>query len=158
MLKKIILISAVCLVGLSLSSCVQPAPPKAEFLEYKVVGLSAQGLEVNFFFNFENPNPIPLDIVKYKYQVYINNQILLDEEREGFNLPGSGKKLVKIPVFINFANLFGTVNSVLQLINTGVDSVDYRIEGELTAGALGVKIHTPIKASGKIPIPQDLNL
>ena len=139
-------------------SCFQPAAPTAQFLEYKIADITLEGIEVNFFFNVENSNPLPIDITKYDYKVYIEDQELLNEEREGFNLPGNSKKMIKIPVMIRYSKLFGSVLAVAQRLAQGNKTLSYRIEGSISAGTLGFTFITPIKASGTIPLPKDIKL
>ncbi|MBU0671803.1 MAG: LEA type 2 family protein [Candidatus Margulisbacteria bacterium] len=158
MLKKTLIIPILISVAFILSSCIQPSPPKAEFLEYKIADITAQGIEVNFWFNVANENPLSIDVSKYDYKVFIENQELLVEERGGFNLPANSKKLIKIPVFIGYGRLFGSVLAVAQRIAEGRDTISYRIEGSLTAGTMGVTVATPIKASGTIPLPKDIKI
>lgn len=158
MIRKIIISTTLVCLALISTSCFQPSAPKAEFLEYKIADITLEGIEVNFFFNVENSNPLPIDIAKYDYKVYIENQELLNEERKGFNLPGNSKKIIKIPVMIRYDKLFGSVLAVVQRIAQGNDTISYRIEGSVSAGTLGFTFHTPIKASGKIPLPKDIKL
>jgi LEA14-like dessication related protein len=158
MFQKVLL--AAVLVGLTLTvvSCVQPSPPTANFLEYKIAGINPQGVEVNFFFQTENPNPLAVDITKYNYKVYINNQEFLVEDRPGFSLAANAKQLIKIPVTISFGRLYGSALQVIQALANGQTSIDYRIEGSLSAGFMGANFITPIKAAGAIPIPKDFKI
>lgn len=158
MIKKILMILCLFVIGLTLSSCIQPQPPKAEFLEYKIAGITPQGIEVNFWFNTENPNPLPIDITEYDYKVFIEGQEVLTEKRKGFNLPANGKKLIKIPVMISYEKVLGGVLRVAQRIAMGNDKISYRIEGSISAGMAGITVSTPIKASGNVVIPKNVNL
>lgn len=158
MIKKRLIILCVFAVALVLSSCIQPQAPKAEFLEYKIAGITPQGIEVNFWFNTENPNPLAIDITKYNYKVFIEGHEVLAEERGGFNLPANGKKLIKIPVMIRYDKVLGGVLKVAQRIALGNDTISYKIEGSISAGIAGIIVSTPIKASGDIVIPKNLNL
>jgi len=146
------------LFALGLTSCFEPSPPKAEYKDYEISRITLQGFEVNYYFEVENPNPVPLDISSYSYKVYINNREFLSENRAGFRLPPSGKQTITIPVNIRYDRLFGTAISIVERIAKGADTIDFRIEGSLRAGIAGVTVKTPIKASGKIPIPRDINL
>lgn len=158
MIKKILLISILFGIALNLSSCVQPSPPKAEYLDYEITNVTLQGIKVSFYFDVENPNPLPIDVSKYSYKVFINDREFLSENRAGFNLPANGKKKITIPVNLRYEQVFGTALSVLELIARDEDTISYRIEGEVYAGTMGITFGTPIKASGTIPLPKDINL
>ncbi|MBN2058549.1 MAG: LEA type 2 family protein [Candidatus Saganbacteria bacterium] len=157
MKKHFIVPFVLAFCALLVSSCVQPSAPEAQFIEYKVAGVSSQGIEVNFFFNIKNKNPLPIDINNYSYKVYIEGQELLNEERGGFNLGANSEKIIHIPVMIKYQNVFGSINAVIQRIAQGKKTISYSIDGSLNAGSMGLTVTTPIKASGEIPLPQDLN-
>jgi LEA14-like dessication related protein len=156
MLKKIFIVAILFCAALTLSSCLQPSPPKAEFLEYKVREVTTSGVNVDFYFNVENPNPLPIDVSQYSYKIYINDREFISKVKSGFNLPANGKKLVKMPVFLGYTQIFGSLLAVAEAIAKGEDNIRYRIEGSVSAGTMGVLVHTPIQAEGTIPIPKDI--
>ncbi|MFH1347178.1 MAG: hypothetical protein ABIH22_00630, partial [Candidatus Margulisiibacteriota bacterium] len=77
MIKKIFLGLTLLSLALISTSCVNLSAPKAEFLEYKIADITTEGIEVNFFFNVENSNPLPIDVSKYDYKVFIEDKELL---------------------------------------------------------------------------------
>ena len=158
MFKKLILLTVMAGLALTAVSCVQPSPPTANFLEYKIAGINPQGVEVNFFFQAENPNPLTVDITKYNYKVYINNQEFLVDDRPGFSLAANAKQLIKIPVNISFSRLYGSALQIIQALADGRTSLDYRIEGSFSSGFMGATFITPIKTAGAIPIPKDFKI
>lgn len=155
MFKKLPLLITLAGLTLLLVSCVQPSAPTANFLEYKITDISSQGVEVNFFFEATNPNPLAVDLTGYNYKVYINDQEFLVEDQPGFTLQANTKQLIKIPVAISFNRLFGSALQILQALAQGNQSISYRVEGSLKSGILGMTFVTPIKAAGTIPIPKD---
>ena len=158
MIKKGIILFALFLLALGSISCFEPSPPKAKYKDYEISRVTLQGFEIDFYFDVDNPNPVPIDISGYSYQVYINNREFLSENRAGFRLPSSGKETITIPVYVRYDRLFGTAISIVERIAKGENTIDYRIEGSLRAGVAGISVKTPLKASGKIPIPKDINL
>jgi len=157
MLKRILLASIMTCLALAGTSCFEPSPPKAEYIDYEITNVHLQGIVVNFYFDVENPNPLPIDVSKYSYTIYINNREFLKESRAGFNLPANGRERITIPVTLRYDRVFGTALSVLELIAQGKKSISFRIEGELYAGTMGVTVGTPMKASGTIPLPESIN-
>ncbi len=158
MLKRFHLVAILSCLALTAISCVQPSPPKAQYIDYEITRVTLQGINVSFYFDVENPNPLPLDVSKYSYTIYINDREFLSENRSGFNLPANGKKRIAIPVTLRYESVFGTVSSVLELIAQGKKNISYRIEGEIHAGTMGITIGTPMKASGTIPLPKDIRM
>jgi len=158
MRKEVFMIPVLFALALALCSCIQPSPPKVDYLNYEIYRVTAQGIEINFFFDVKNPNSLPIDVYKYSYKVFINNQELLSENRSGFNLPANEKQKITIPVQIRFDRLFGTALSIVERLAKRKDYVDFRIEGNLDAGTMGLNVQTPLNASGTIPLPKDIKL
>ncbi len=156
MIRKISCSIALFLCVLILTSCVEPSPPKAEFVDYKIAAITPQGIRVDFLFNVENSNPLGIDISSYSYKVYINEQEFLSETRRGFNLPANSKKSIEIPVTIRYERLFGTAVSVLERIAKGEDTISYHIEGKINTKVADIVFGTPFKSSGTIPLPRDI--
>jgi LEA14-like dessication related protein len=154
------LLASLFLAGLALllSSCVQPSAPEVKYLDYKLGHVTPDGIEVNFNFEVSNPNPLPLDVTSYSYKVFINNNELVSADHKGFSLPASGKTRVSIQAVARYDQIFGTAASLLASMAKGINSFDYRVEGSVNAGALGVTVGTPFKASGTIPIPKDIKI
>jgi LEA14-like dessication related protein len=156
MIRRILLVLILAGLTVAGTSCFQPSPPKAEYIDHEITNVHMQGIVVNFYFDVENPNPVPIDVSKYSYTIYIDNSEFLKESRAGFNLPANGKKRIAIPVTLRYDRVFGTALSVLELIAQGKKNISYRIDGELYAGAMGVTVGTPMKASGTIPLPENI--
>jgi len=140
---------------ISLSGCT-PQQPTVNFIEHKVNAVTTDGVELAFLFQVENPNSLDVNMVSYKYKVAINNRELLQEVREGFNIPRNSKKNILIPVKVSYNQLFGTSLGVLDALVRGDKELDYKIEGELNIKFLEIVFQVPMTSSGKIPIPKDI--
>lgn len=156
-MRKLFLLVPILLIAAALlGGCVQPSPPEVKLQNYSISRVTLEGIEVNFNLEINNPNPIPMEVAGYSYRVFINDIEFLNENRTGFSLPASDKKIVTIPVNIRYDKLFGTAASVIGTITSGGKTINYRIEGTVNAGLLGVNVAAPIKASGAIPIPKEI--
>jgi len=158
MIKKAFLALFLLSLGLLLSSCIQPSAPEVKYIDYTLGRVAADGIEVNFNFDVSNHNPIPLDVTSYSYKVFINDKELVAADHQGFSLAASDKSRVSIAAFVRYDQLFGTAVSLLDRMAKGINSFDYRVEGSVSAGVLGLNVSTPLKASGTIPIPKDLKI
>jgi LEA14-like dessication related protein len=139
-----------------LTGCVTLDPPKMTYLDAQVTKVTLEGTEVNFLFNAENTNPIPIEVTNYAYKVEINGRELLSESRPGFSLPANGKQRISIPVFVRYDRVLDSVLDVAVRILAGNMYLDYKVEGTLTVGTLGISATTPLKASGQVRIPKEL--
>ena len=158
MIKKAFFALFLLSLGFVLSSCVQPSAPDVKYVDYKLGRITSEGLEVNFNFEVSNPNPIPLDVTNYSYKVFINDKELVSADHQGFSLAAAAKTRVAIAAVVRYDQLFGAAASLLANMVKGVNSFDYRVEGNLNAGALGLTVSTPLKASGTIPIPKEMKI
>jgi LEA14-like dessication related protein len=158
MIKKAFFLLFLLSLGLVLSSCVQPSAPEVKYVDYKLGRITPEGLEVNFNFEVNNPNPIPLDVSNYSYKVFINDKELVAADHQGFSLAASAKTRVSIQTVVRYDQIFGAAASLLANMAKGVNSFDYRVEGNLSAGILGITVSAPLKASGTIPIPKEMKI
>lgn len=149
------LIAALFIVPM-LAGCLQPSPPEVKLQDYSIGKVTLEGIEVNFNLEVKNPNPVPLDVSGYSYRVYINDIEFLNENRSGFSLPAADKKVITIPLFVRYDKLYGTAVSIINTINGGGKTINYRLDGTVSGGLLGITVSAPINASGTIPIPTEL--
>jgi LEA14-like dessication related protein len=141
---------------LTCAGCFQPSPPEVKLQDYSISKVTLEGIEVNFNLEIKNPNPVPLEVANYAYRVYLNEIEFLNESRTGFSLPAADKKLVTIPIFVRYDKLYGTATAILDIINSGGQTINYRLDGTVTGGLLGITVTAPIKASGVITIPKEI--
>jgi len=135
-----------------LTGCVSLEAPKVTYLDSRVSRVTLEGVQLDFFFNVANKNPIPLDISSYSYKVFINGRELLSENRTGFNLPAHETKSITLSTFVRFDRVIDSAFNVGASILAGNLFLDYRIEGSVSAGSLGITVIVPLKASGRIRI------
>jgi len=155
MAKKIFILAFLFINALILSSCALQQPT-VNFIEYKVNSVTTDGVELMFLFQVENPNSLDVNLVSYKYSVAINNRQLIQEVRNGFNVPRNSKKNILIPVKVSYNQLFGTTLGVLDALVRGDKELDYKIDGELNIKFMEIIFKVPMTSQGKIPIPKDI--
>jgi LEA14-like dessication related protein len=143
-----------CLIFIA--GCVQVEPPKASYVDAKITKVTLEGAQINFNFNVQNKNPIPIDVSGYSYKIYINNRELLSESRGGFNVPANSTKVLSIPVFVRYDKVLDSILGIAANILAGNMYFDYKIEGSISVKAVDIKFTTPLKASGRVPIPKEL--
>jgi LEA14-like dessication related protein len=125
-------------------------------VDAKITKVTLEGAQINFNFNVQNKNPIPIDVSGYSYKIYINNRELLSESRGGFNVPANSTKVLSIPVFVRYDKVLDSILGIAANILAGNMYFDYKIEGSISVKAVDIKFTTPLKASGRVPIPKEL--
>jgi len=141
-----------------LVGCVQLDSPKVKYIDYSINRITTDGVEVNFYFDVTNKNPVTLDVANYSYNVYINNKKIITQTGSGFSLDANATKRITLPVFIRYEGVFGAALSLIESIVRGEKEMDYRIDGTISAGAMGLTASSPINASGKIKIPTNIQI
>ncbi len=144
------------LFALLLSGCVKLDAPEVKYIDSKIDQVTLEGIRVNFYFDIKNPNGVPLDITGYSYKVFINDRELLNDKRPGFSLLATETTRVTITTFVRYDKVVDSVLSVMANIMAGNMYVDYRVEGEVTGGTLGLTVTSPIKASGRLNVPKEM--
>lgn len=158
-MKKILLLSLLLLSLILVTGCVQLDAPKVNYIDSRVTQVTLQGAEVEFYFNIENKNPVPIDITGYNYKISINGRELLNENRNGFTVQSGESKKITLPIFVRYDKVFDSIIGIAADIIMGKTYFDYRVEGSVSAGALGLTVTAPIKAEGRVKIPKEyLNL
>jgi LEA14-like dessication related protein len=155
-MKKMFLFSIIVL--LFVAGCVQLDSPKVKYIDYRINRVTTDGVEVNFFFDVTNKNPVSLDVANYSYNVYINNKKIITQTGSGFSLDANATKRITLPVFVRYEGVFGAAISIIESIARGEKTMDYRVEGTISAGAMGLTASSPINASGKIKIPTNIQI
>jgi len=138
-----------------LTGCIQLDAPKVTYIDSKVTRVTLEGAQVDFLFDVENKNPIPLEVSGYSYKISINGRQLLSETRKGFGIGSNEKKRISIPLFVRYDRVFDSVLGIAANIIAGKMYFDYNVEGSLSAGSSGLTVTAPIHASGRVKIPKE---
>jgi len=141
---------------LILTGCVSLEPPKVAYLDSRVSRVTLEGAQVDFYFNVENKNPVPIDISGYSYKIFINDRELLSETQNGFSLPSNEPKKITLPIFVRYNQVFDSLIGVAANILAGKMYFDYKVEGSVSGGTMGLTVTAPLKASGRIVIPKEM--
>ncbi len=150
-MKKISILLVILFV---ITGCISVEPPKVTFLNSSIEKVTSAGVETAFRFNVSNPNIFTVSVSRYQYIVKINGHELLNEDRPGFSVSGMSTQEVIIPVNISYEKLFDSALGLMTGLISGKKYFQYEIDGVVSSGAFGLTIASPIKASGRIDIPE----
>ncbi|MEA3493714.1 MAG: LEA type 2 family protein [Candidatus Margulisiibacteriota bacterium] len=160
-MKKIFIVSTILVTTILLpllTGCVQLDAPKVQYIDYRINRVNTEGVEVNFYFDVTNKNPVSLDVANYSYDVYTNNKKVITQTGHGFSLAANATQRITLPVFVRYEGVFGAALSLIESIARGEKEMDYRVDGSISAGAMGLTATAPLKASGKIKIPANIQI
>jgi LEA14-like dessication related protein len=123
------------LLGL-LGGCATVKPPILALDGLKVGDMGVTGVAMDVGFRLRNPNPEPLRIDRFEYELFVNGRRLgRGFESQGLELAGFGEGKVRSRFDVNLLSLPGAVKEVLHQ-----DRVKARVKGHFyTSGVHGDK-------------------
>jgi LEA14-like dessication related protein len=118
------------------TSCMIMKAPIMAVDGLRVGDMGITGVALDVLFRVRNPNPEPLNIDRFEYQLYINgNRMGQGFEPSGLQLAGFGEGKVQSRFDVNFLSLPGAIQDVLRQ-----DRVKARVKGHFyTSGYYGNK-------------------
>lgn len=150
-MKKIFFLIFCLLLLFAISGC-NLSEPKANYVGSKVTKVDLQGVETEFYFDIDNPNPLSIEISEFDYNVFINGRELLTEHRPGFAVEANSKKRITIPVFARYDRIFDSLLGATTNFMNGKGELEYKIEGSMQAGTAGLRVPVSLGAQGKIDL------
>ena len=126
----------VVLATLLISACATVKAPILAVDGMKVGDMGLSGVAVDVGFRVRNPNPEPIRIERFEYELFVNgNRLGRGFESKGLDLQGYGEAKVRTRFDVNLLSLPGAVKDVL-----GQDRVKARAKGKFYAtGSFGKK-------------------
>lgn len=108
--------------------------PKVALSQVSVRDVGVNGATVMVGVLVDNPNVFALIVDSLKYTVDIGGkQLTTGEVPDRVSVPGSGSKVIEIPVAVKFQDLYSSMFDFLQKTSS-----NYRIRGEARFGLLTV--------------------
>jgi LEA14-like dessication related protein len=137
----------VILVGsFLLSSCatvqevLHVVSPKVAFSDVHCTGLSFEAVDLAVDVTIENPNPVPINLAGFDYDLKINDTSFLKGQQDNRSaIAAKGKSTLQIPVTLNYQDLYDTFKTLKQADNTA-----YQFAG-------GISFDLPVIGPTRIP-------
>jgi LEA14-like dessication related protein len=136
MRRSVWLARALVLTLVSAAGCATIKTPILAVDGLKIGDMGLSGVALDVGFRIRNPNPEPLTIERFEYELFVNgNRLGRGFEPKGLELPGYGEAKVQTRFDVNLLSLPGVVKDVLR-----EDRVKARAKGRFFAsGAFGKK-------------------
>ncbi len=141
--------SAVLLCGLVLPGCATLKPPTlaVEGLHVGKLGITGAAMDVSF--KLRNPNPDPMLVERFEYELFLNgNRLGRGYEPNAVNLAGFAEERVRSRFDMNFLSLPGVVKDLLD-----DNRVKARVKGHFyVRAANGSRKKLPFDADASVDI------
>lgn len=125
--------------------------PAVSIAGMNISTLSAEGMTLQFTLDVDNPNPIPLNLAGFDYQLMLDGkQLMAGEQRDKVKIKAGGNSQVKVPVSLKFSDLSQLVSGAASKEN-----LDYELKTAalMDLPVVGVK-KIPASKKGTFPVPK----
>jgi LEA14-like dessication related protein len=122
--------------------------PKVTFQGLAVYQPTSDGWPLAANLLLENPNPQPLNLLGYDYQLWIEGRrVATGSSQEAVNLPAGGQTVARVPILVKLDALLGFLPMFLQ---NPQQKVRYQISGSFRlASVMGGIIPVPFRFQGE---------
>ena len=132
-----------------MSACSSLGPllkdPEVKVLDLKMLGITAQGVDIDVGLNVKNPNPLPLNLDSVDYALSLSGEKVTEGTFEkGINIPANGEGVVRIPLKFQFQSVG---NLLSGFINRSFKK-DYELTGSVKLGIFSI----PFVKKGEIDL------
>ncbi|MGP8050067.1 MAG: LEA type 2 family protein [Desulfobaccales bacterium] len=123
-------------------------PPKVTFQGLTVYQPTSGGWPLAANLLLENPNPQPLNLLGYNYQLWIEGRsVATGSSQEPVNLPAGGQTVARFPILVKLDTVLGFLPRFLQ---NPQQKVHYQISGSFRlASVMGGIIPVPFRFQGE---------
>jgi LEA14-like dessication related protein len=137
-------------------------PPKVSFQGLKIYPPTARGWPLGAMLILENPNPEPLNLLGYDYQLWIEGKsVAQGVSQEAVNLPALGQTVTEVPITVQLPAVVGLWPQFLPLLQKSQQQrqFHYQIAGSFRlASVMGGIIPIPFKFQGEASPREGMNL
>ena len=130
-------------------------PPKVTFQGLVVYQPTSDGWPLLANLLLENPNPKPVNLLGYDYQLWIEGRLVaMGSSQEVVNLPAGGQTVAHFPILLKIASLLGVLPMLLE---NPQQKVRYQISGRFRMTSLmGGIIPVPFRFQGEAALREGL--
>lgn len=159
MTRRLLLIMAIMQIALlqgcatmdRMGQALEGRKPTAQVVGVKLTGLDAQGVNLAFDVNVDNPNPVGISLAGLDYDLkLLGSRFLQGEQPMGMKLAAKGSSQVQVPLRLGFQQLLSTYKQLKS-----ADQAAYQLDLGMgfDVPVLG-RVRIPVNYQGEFPIPR----
>ena len=127
-----------------------PYLPKVRFDSLEVIDVDWDGVQADFVFQVDNPNPVDVRMDRFDYALAFEEvEWLAGDSPDGLQLYAEDASEVALPVDIQFAELFDMVQAV-----RGQDEIGFGLQGNFGFDTSIGPVDIPYDEDGGFPAPR----
>lgn len=129
---------------------VQPYLPTVSFDRMDVQAVDWEGIDADFVFDVNNPNPIEVPLARFDYALAFEDvEWLSGDDPDGLTLAAAGATDVALPVSLEFASLYELVTAL-----RGTDNIGFGLTGSFGFDTSLGPVDLPYNEAGDFPAPR----
>ncbi|MFK7929167.1 MAG: LEA type 2 family protein [Myxococcota bacterium] len=121
--------------------------PKVQFDTLDVKNIDFDSVTADFVFDVDNPNPIPVSLARFSYDLELEAVPLLEGDgSDGLDLPATGSAQVRLPATLVWSDVWDTIQAI-----RGEDQVDFGLAGSFGFDTRFGPLDLPYQTDGSFP-------
>ena len=149
----------VCMVSVSFAQfpkmkLSQPKKPSINYDRADVKSVTMEKTLVEFVYIVDNPNSFGIDNVLADYELFLKGNSTAVGKDMKFTIPGNGKSELRLPLEINYVNVFKSAEELTKSILGGAKTIPFRLDITFHIDLKVFKFDIPISAEGELPLPE----
>lgn len=132
-----------------LQNAAQTRRPELSVQSVRIAGLSFQQLDLVVDVGVDNPNPVPLRLAGFDYELRIADRpFLTGRQDQGMDIAAAARSTVSVPLTLSYAELQRTYQS---LANQDSTAYGLQLGFDVALPVLGL-LHLSVKYDGTVPV------
>ncbi len=136
---------------------VKIAPPQKPTIVYDrvdVKSVTMEKTEIEFVYIVDNPNSVGIDGVLADYELFLKGNSTAVGKDMKFTIPAGGKSELKLPLEINYVNVFKSAADLTKAVLGGEKTIPFKMDILFKIDWKVLKFNVPITAEGELPLPE----
>jgi LEA14-like dessication related protein len=136
---------------------VKIAPPQKPTIVYDRVDIKSvtmEKTEIEFVYIVDNPNSVGIDGVLADYELFLKGNSTAVGKDMKFTIPAGGKSELKLPLEINYVNVFKSAADLTKAVLGGEKTIPFKMDILFKIDWKVLKFNVPITAEGELPLPE----
>ena len=131
-----------------------PYMPKVSFQRVDVLAVDWDGVDADFVFDVENPNPVDVGMARFDYALAFEDvEWLAGDDPDGLLLTADGSSELALPVSLEYVQLWDMVQAV-----RGEDDINFGLDGSFGFDTPIGPLDIPYDERGGFPAPRKPNI
>lgn len=128
----------------------EPYVPSVAFKELRVDTVDWDGIDSQFVFTVENPNPVAIELSRFDYGLAFEGvEWLSGDDPDGLALAAADGSELALPVSLEFQSLYEMVQAI-----RGQDDIGFALDGSFGFDTSWGPVDLPYLADGGFPAPR----